>query len=264
MEEVRVHTDEHGVTRKEIRPYNRVRFKKHCDDGPAIIYPNGDKEWWVNGKLHRLEGPAIESNHEKPQWVDQWWCNGMLHRHDGPAIVRWDGMNKWYTWGHPVYMEDVMFEPISRRVHVHEEVVDETDVRDDMSMRESTEEIKHKTIASLSVLELKIYLKLFGLNHRGRKKDLIERAEKCAKNCIRKGEKEEKEEKEETDDETIVYEDNDEEKMCGICYSQPPDVALNPCGHFSFCGGCANQVFRTSKKCPLCRVNISSVLKIHA
>ena len=24
------------------------------------VYPNGDKEWWLNGKLHREDGPAIE------------------------------------------------------------------------------------------------------------------------------------------------------------------------------------------------------------
>jgi hypothetical protein len=33
---------------------------------------DGSKSWWLNGKLHRLDGPAIE-------WVDgseAWWVNG--------------------------------------------------------------------------------------------------------------------------------------------------------------------------------------------
>ena len=24
------------------------------------VYPNGDKSWYLNGKLHREDGPAIE------------------------------------------------------------------------------------------------------------------------------------------------------------------------------------------------------------
>ena len=34
--------------------------KLHRLDGPAIEYLDGHKEWWLNGKLHRLDGPAIE------------------------------------------------------------------------------------------------------------------------------------------------------------------------------------------------------------
>ena len=36
------------------------------------VYPNGSKSWWLNGKLHREDGPAIE-------WADgdkSWWLNG--------------------------------------------------------------------------------------------------------------------------------------------------------------------------------------------
>lgn len=31
----------------------------HRMGGPAIIYPNGTQEWYVNGILHRESGPAI-------------------------------------------------------------------------------------------------------------------------------------------------------------------------------------------------------------
>ena len=38
--------------------------KLHRVDGPAIKWWNGDKAWWSHGKLHREDGPAVE------------WCNG--------------------------------------------------------------------------------------------------------------------------------------------------------------------------------------------
>lgn len=36
----------------------------HCEDGPAKIFLNGTKQWYINGVLHRIGGPAIE------------WCTG--------------------------------------------------------------------------------------------------------------------------------------------------------------------------------------------
>ena len=40
----------------------------HREDGPAVEYANGLREWWVNGMRHRENGPAIE-------WPDgtRWW-----------------------------------------------------------------------------------------------------------------------------------------------------------------------------------------------
>ena len=34
--------------------------KRHRIEGPAVIYDNGDKYWYFEGKLHRLDGPACE------------------------------------------------------------------------------------------------------------------------------------------------------------------------------------------------------------
>ena len=55
-------------------------------------HPNGTKQWWFNGKLHREDGPAIEySNGGKC------WCiNGELHRLDGPAIEYSNGDRQWW------------------------------------------------------------------------------------------------------------------------------------------------------------------------
>ena len=69
--------------------------KLHRLDGPAIEWANGDKMWWINGKLHRLDGPAIE-------WAngDKFWCiNGQRHNLDGPAIELADGTKSWYIEG---------------------------------------------------------------------------------------------------------------------------------------------------------------------
>jgi hypothetical protein len=65
--------------------------KRHRVDGPAYERADGTKEWYRNGKHHREDGPARE-------WADgskQWWVNGKLHRVDGPAYERADGTKKW-------------------------------------------------------------------------------------------------------------------------------------------------------------------------
>jgi hypothetical protein len=56
------------------------------------VYPHGDKCWYLNGKLHREDGPAIEyANGAK-----SWWLNGKKHREDGPAVEYVSGSNYWY------------------------------------------------------------------------------------------------------------------------------------------------------------------------
>jgi hypothetical protein len=67
----------------------------HREDGPAIEYSNGTKEWYRNGQHHREDGPAIEySNGYKA-----WYRNGQLHREDGPAMELSDGTKRWYRNG---------------------------------------------------------------------------------------------------------------------------------------------------------------------
>lgn len=48
----------------------------HRTNGPAIIFWNGDKEWWVNGKLHRENGPAKEYADRVTHGGGEWWVNG--------------------------------------------------------------------------------------------------------------------------------------------------------------------------------------------
>jgi hypothetical protein len=48
------------VTKKGYRIEYRNKNKQfHNEDGPAIIWDSGDMEWFNNGILHRLDGPAV-------------------------------------------------------------------------------------------------------------------------------------------------------------------------------------------------------------
>lgn len=65
---------------KHTNEYNNIFYTKtsdpnsehHREDGPAIEWKSGDKEWHFDGKLHRENGPAIE----KVNGTKKWWYNG--------------------------------------------------------------------------------------------------------------------------------------------------------------------------------------------
>ena len=57
----------------------------------------GTKEWYVNGLLHREDGPAV-INADGSQ---EWWIDGLCHREDGPAIVYANGRQEWWLNGKP-------------------------------------------------------------------------------------------------------------------------------------------------------------------
>ena len=46
--------------------------KLHRLDGPAVDYVDGRKQWYKNGLRHRLDGPAVEVVNYK-----DWWKNGI-------------------------------------------------------------------------------------------------------------------------------------------------------------------------------------------
>jgi hypothetical protein len=52
-----------------IEKYND-QGQLHCDDGPAILYKNGDKSYYKNGKRHREDGPAIEWSSINEYYID--------------------------------------------------------------------------------------------------------------------------------------------------------------------------------------------------
>jgi len=65
----------------------------YSDDENIIVqHSDGSKDWYENGKKHRLDGPA----HEGANGTKTWFKHGQLHREDGPAIERYDGYKAWY------------------------------------------------------------------------------------------------------------------------------------------------------------------------
>jgi len=74
--------------------YRLSNGKLHRDDGPAIEYSDGGKEYYYHGKHHREDGPAIEWNGDKSYWV-----NGKRHREDGPAVILEDGTKEYWING---------------------------------------------------------------------------------------------------------------------------------------------------------------------
>ena len=72
--------------------------KHHRVDGPAAEYADGTKFWWLNEKLHREDGPAVEF----ADGTKDWYLNGDRHREDGPSIEDADGTKEWYLNGNQV------------------------------------------------------------------------------------------------------------------------------------------------------------------
>ena len=74
----------------------------HRDDGPAVRYSNGDKEWYKHGDRHREGAPAVITANS-----EQWYVNGVLHRDDGPAVVMASGTKYWYRRGVLIRSEEI-------------------------------------------------------------------------------------------------------------------------------------------------------------
>jgi len=55
-------------------------------------YSYGTTIWYFNGKKHREDGPAIESESGEKAW----YIKGKLHREDGPAKTWEDGDKEWW------------------------------------------------------------------------------------------------------------------------------------------------------------------------
>lgn len=78
---------EHG----NIEVWRLANGDLHREDGPAVVQPNGDREWYSHDKRHREDGPAIEY----AQGTRAWYRHGKRHRIDGPALTSNDGINEW-------------------------------------------------------------------------------------------------------------------------------------------------------------------------
>ena len=86
--------------------------KLHREDGPAIEWTSGNKSWFLHGKLHREDGPAVEGASGNKEWC----LHGKHHREDGPAIERAGGRKEWYLHDEPVHPEQLVDLHLSRGV----------------------------------------------------------------------------------------------------------------------------------------------------
>jgi antitoxin component YwqK of YwqJK toxin-antitoxin module len=83
----------------DVGTYWYLNGRLHRVDGPAGESHNGTKVWYLNGKCHREDGPAIEH----PNGSKSWYLNGKLHREDGPAIEHNGTRGEWYRHGERQY-----------------------------------------------------------------------------------------------------------------------------------------------------------------
>ena len=70
FETLKYHVDVSPIT--GTRRYYNSKGQLHREDGPAVEFSNGNREWWQNGLRHRIDGSAVE-------WYDghkEWWLNG--------------------------------------------------------------------------------------------------------------------------------------------------------------------------------------------
>jgi hypothetical protein len=51
----------------------------------------GTKRWFLNDKLHKLDGPAFIGADGR----EVWYLNGKPHREDGPAVLEADCVEGW-------------------------------------------------------------------------------------------------------------------------------------------------------------------------
>ena len=90
----------------EVDKYGTKRWylngKLHREDGPAVECANRDKAWYLNGKCHREDGPAFEC----ANGTKFWYLNDKRHREDGPAIEFADGTKYWYVDGKKIEVSD--------------------------------------------------------------------------------------------------------------------------------------------------------------
>jgi len=75
------------------------------EESQCKVLPDGTKEWWHNGKLHRTNGPAVE----EADGTKEWWFEGKLHRTNGPAVEHVDNDPSWYFNGRWLGYEDEGF-----------------------------------------------------------------------------------------------------------------------------------------------------------
>jgi len=78
----------------EIHEYPEMRFwylngKRHREDGPAVEFASGAKFWYKNNKYHREGGPAVEhSNGDREWYLNGEWMTEEEHQKAVKEIMK--------------------------------------------------------------------------------------------------------------------------------------------------------------------------------
>ncbi len=107
-------------------------------DQPICATDSYGKEWYLNGKLHREDGPAIE----RANGSKEWHLNGKRHREDGPAIEWSSGTKDWYLNGEKYDKESYIVEMNRRKLEKWESLGKYEEVVDKLNRYEMMEEWK--------------------------------------------------------------------------------------------------------------------------
>ena len=104
----------------QVKVYNdRVEWylnnKLHREDGPAIEYSDGSKVWYKDGLRHREGGPAMEYADGSKAWYKE----GRCHREDGPAVSDPDCL-QWWINGRQ-YTEQEFRDYRNRNIYVYQQ-----------------------------------------------------------------------------------------------------------------------------------------------
>jgi hypothetical protein len=89
-ETLTVETDEDGTIR-----YRNADGERHNPYGPAVVWKDGHKFYYINGKLHNPNGPAIVW----PDGGQEYWINDQPHNPHGPAIIWANGYKAYWIKG---------------------------------------------------------------------------------------------------------------------------------------------------------------------
>ena len=80
-----------------------IQNSKNLDLSSSVEILSGGYKWYLNGMLHREDGPAIEwYNDEK-----EWYQNNRKHRINGPAVIDHYSGNEWWINGQELSHESV-------------------------------------------------------------------------------------------------------------------------------------------------------------
>ena len=85
----------------------------------CVIDQEGNKHWYLDGKHHREDGPAIE-------WTDGgkfWMFHNKIHREDGPAVEYANGTIEYWLNDERYFNRDYYKELVKRGLMSKEDAI---------------------------------------------------------------------------------------------------------------------------------------------